>query len=502
MSKRGLATAMLVASAIALAGVFFLLQRSLQRPPSHKLLVIFPFIEKAPRDYEKNARGYAITSQGLAFAEQLTAQLRQRRAEEVSALPVQSLFELANHDSLHVPEYVLRLAKGAGVHFVGLGVYGGRGNANAFEAQFQLFDEETEQPILQHTFAPSPEAFAELSRGVCAALEVETESALSQAAPTKSEAYYALALRFLREEDIAAEAALLARSDTTDHGLAELYARATLRRLRERRAHEKEWNDSLEVLLPALQRALRRDSLGLEAALLLAQCYLQQKKWNEADKVLRRCRESEARHSKSFVYLAQLHSSRFETEGFIDEGEIYRHALTLNPFDVDAALGAASFARMNMRKQDAFALLTKYHRLNPDHLAVLRTLGRFYVMDSDMANVLKTYEHIIRLDAQDANAFYNLGIAYFHQKDYANAERFFERAVTLDNHADARLYLAHIAEQRGELEKSIAYLRERIRLSTGDDDAFAAEARKQLYKTLLRRGEIPKHLLPDTTKKN
>jgi len=493
LTKRGFATAVLVATALALGGVFFLLRQAIHRLPQHQLLAVFPFIEKTPS-------GYAITPQGLAFAEQLTAHLRQSQSPEVYPLPPEAIFEIANPDSLHVPEYLFRVARSAGVRVLALGVYGARGN-NDFEAQLRLFNGENNEPVLQHTFSPSPEAFAELSRGILKTFASENASAQSVAPTAKNKEYYALGLRFLRHEDIAAEASLLAQRDTTDAALAGLSARATMRRLRENRAHETEWNDALKVLMPQLQRVWRRDSLGVEPHLLLAQCHLQQKKWNEAEKHLRRARARDGRHSKSYVYFAQLHGSRYAPDGFDNELELFQHALKLNPFDLEAMLGATDYYRLNLRKKEALALLAQYRRINPNHLAVLRTLGRFYVMDNDMASVLHVYEHIIRLDSQDANAFYNLGIAYYHHKDVDRAVQFFERAIQLNDHADARLYLAYIAEQRGEAEKSIAYLRERIRRSTGDDDVFAAEARKQLYKTLLRRGELPKDLLPDTLKR-
>ncbi len=495
MSKRGFSAAALIATALALGGILLLLQQAMHKIPRHKLLTIFPFIEK-------RTDSYAITPQGLAFAEELSAHLRDSQSAEVYPLPVDAIFEIANPDSLHVPEYLFRLARNAGVQLLGLGVYGARGNSQSFEAQFQLFDRENREPILQHTFTPSPEAFAELRRGIFNALEAETSEPRLKAPATFQQDYYALALRFLRHEDIATEASAQAQRDTANSKLAELSARATLRHLRDKRAHEAEWNDSLEVLLPRLHRALRQDSSGVEAQLLLAQCFLQQKKWHDAEKLLRRARTRDPRHSKSYVYLAQLHPSRYAADGFDHELDLFQYALQLNPFDLEAVLGAADYLRLNLRKKEAVALLEKYRQSNPNHLAVLRALGRFYIMDSDMPNALALYEQIIRLDSQDANAFYNLGIVYYHHKDVDRAVQFFERAIKLADHADARLYLAYIAEQRGDIEKSIAYLRERIRLSTGEDDVFAAEARKQLYKALLRRGEIPKNLLPETLGQN
>lgn len=495
MSRRGFSMAALIATALAMAGVFFLVRQSLLRQPQHKTLVVFPFIEK-------NKSGFAVTPQGLAFAEQLTASVRVQRTAAIYPLAPAAIFEVANPDSLHVPEYLFRVARKAGVQVLALGVYGARAEGNGFEAQLQLFDGESHQPLREHKFEPSAAAFAELSRGICEALEVETDAQARANNFSQPIEVSALELRYFRHEDMLAEATASAQRDTTSRKLAELAARAALRELREKRAHEAEWNDSLKVLMPRLQRALRHDSLAVEPVLLLAQCYLLQKMWLEAEKTLRRALALDPRHSKSYVYLAQLHSSRYAADGFDNELELFQHALQLNPFDMEAVLGAADYLRLNLRKKEALDLLEKYRAINPNHLAVLRTLGRFYIMDNDMTRALQLYEHFIKLDARDANAFYNLGIVYYHHKDVARAQQFFERAIQLNNHADARLYLAHIAEQRGDIEKSIAYLRERIRLSTGEDDVFAAEARKQLYKKMLERGALPKDLMPDSLRQN
>ncbi len=493
VGKRGFLVGALLTTVVAGGGVSFLAQQARPHLPKHRLLVVCPFLEKT-------ATGHTLTPQGLAFAEALVTRLRLQHAAEFYPLPVEAIFEIANLDSLTVPEYLSHLAHAAGVQLFGVGMYAAH-DSNQYEIQFQLYDALKAEPILQQRFAAQAAAFDVLSEKILSVLKVDRLPVQTAPSEPRAREYYALLLRFLHGEEVSSEAAALARSDTSDSRLATLSARATLRRLRARRTTDQEWQASLKTVLPSLQRALVRDSLQLETYLLLAQCYLQQKKWTDAEKMLRRARAREERHSKSYVYFAQLHASRYAPDGFANELELFQYALALNPFDLEAVAGAGEYLMLNNRRQEALTLLTKYRRINPKQLAVLKSLGRLYLIQVDMQKVLPLYEEIIRLDAKDANAFYNLGIAYYSQKDYDHAIKFFERALELNDHADARLYLAYIYEQRGDMDKSIAYLRERIRLSTGDDDAFAAEARKHLYALLLKRGEIPAHLQPDTSKK-
>jgi tetratricopeptide (TPR) repeat protein len=198
--------------------------------------------------------------------------------------------------------------------------------------------------------------------------------------------------------------------------------------------------------------------------------------------------------------MAQLHPSRFAQEGFGNELELYQRALQLNPLELDAVLGTVEYFLRENRRNEALALLEKYLRLNPHHLPTLMALGRIYIENGDLPRILPLFETIVRLDPQNAEAFYNLGITYYHRSDLDSAMRFFERALQISDYPEAHIYLAQIHEKRGDTTTAIQHLRERIRLSSGDDDVYAAEARQHLYRLLLKRGEIPEHLLPDTLK--
>ncbi|MDQ7051953.1 MAG: hypothetical protein Q9P14_03285 [candidate division KSB1 bacterium] len=60
----------------------------------------------------------------------------------------------------------------------------------------------------------------------------------------------------------------------------------------------------------------------------------------------------------------------------------------------------------------------------------------------------------------------------------------------LGNHRDSRLYLAKIAEKHGRLEEAIEYLRQRIRLKTGENDVYAEEARRHLFELMVALGKV------------
>lgn len=503
LSTRAFLLAALLVVAAGAAAQFALSLREHRRfADVEKRLVLAPFL---------HAEGdtLALTAEGLAFADMLAAQLRSSGRQAIHVLPVESLFEIAALDSLSRPGYLVHLAGELGLDYVGRGVYH-RANGH-LQLEFQLYAAGRLQPLFQEDAAAAgnhaPAAIAEIKTKTLQHLDIsEPHNAQAQSPAHLLPAdprYYQAYLEFLRGDyaQAAPAARALAASDSLTPEFAVLAARSTLQHLARLRLSERAWQDSLRPLIPVVAAAVQRDTLRAETWLALGQCYLYARKWNEADQALRRAFARDSLHSKIYLRFAQLHASRLGELGFEDEYELCAQALALNPLDVEAAIATANQLLLENRREEAVALLEKYRRLNPNHLPVLMMLGRIYLTRNDLLQILPLYEHILKLDPRNADAYYNLGIAYYNQDDFDTAIRLFERALRLNDHADARLYLAYIYEKRQEMDRAIQYLRERIRLSTGDHDTFAGEAREHLYNLLLQRGEVPENLLPEKLEK-
>lgn len=466
-----------------------------------KRLVLAPLLHSA-------GDTLSLTAEGLAFADMLAAQLRRTGSGALHVLPVESLFELAEIDSLRQPAYLRRLLGELGIDYLTFGFYE---HVNGeLQLEVQLYEPGRSQPLLQVRSSAGgnvPAALAEIKTKILTPVGVtEPDAAPAQQSvmvPAADLRYYQAYLDFLRRDYAKAlpAARALAASDSLTPAFTVLAARSMLHQLARQRLSERAWLDTLRPVLSRVLAAVRRDSLRAENWLALGQCYLYARKWNEAEQALRRARACDSLDSKIYLSFAQLHVSRIRELGFQDERELCARALALNPLDAEAAIALANQLLLANRREEAIALLEKYRRLNPNHLPVLMMLGRIYLTRNELLQTLPLYQHILELDPRNADAYYNLGIAYYNQEDYDNAIRFFERALRLNDHADARLYLAYIHEKRQEIDRAIQYLRERIRLSTGEHDTFAAEAREHLYNLLLRRGELPENLLPDKIEK-
>jgi tetratricopeptide (TPR) repeat protein len=523
LRKKTFITLLLVAFFGLMGGIVFLyLQQQPAKPTDRTGLLIFPFIEQtAPgrgNTFTKNMERQ-ITPQGLAIADMIAEHLRLTPDAPFYIIPTRAIFEIADLDSLADLDYILKFSRHAQLQAVAFGKYtitSNQQHQENWQVDFRFVDFQNVEAgsrsiiptfTVENNFKSISEVAAELAEAIL------KESSTNNSLPATSiwqndmpadlmRRYYAVHLALARNETEQAlkNAWALFRADSSAPHFVGLYAYTLMTHLRRQRTSKMVWEDSLRLVLPYLKRVALRGSLHIEYQRLLGEAYIYLEKWNEAERVLVQAYRRDPADSKIFVNLAQLHSSRLHALGFNDELDLYQQALALNPIDVEAGIAAADYLLLQNRENEAITLLEKFFYLNPNHLGVLMSLGRLYIVKGQAMKIFEIYERVLTVDPDNADAYYNLGIAYYNREDFENAIRFFERAITLNNHVNARMYLSYIYERQGEIDKALYYLRERIRLSQGEDDKVADEARRHLYELLLARGEIPSHLQPDSLK--
>ncbi|MGH7454165.1 MAG: tetratricopeptide repeat protein, partial [bacterium] len=515
LRKKTFITVSALASAGLVGGiVFFHFHQSPNLPGNRIGLVIFPPAEEAD-----SAAGIKIGARSFAIADMIGERLQQTPRTPFYQIPTEALFEAAHRDSLADLGYVLRFAEQAELPVIGFGTFkiGPRTNHHdSWQGSFQLFDLRKTEAADVHAgirlelpqqFGSLQEMTAELARAILHEWTGDEKPAASvwqdRLDDELLQRYYAARLAVAADqiEPALQQALALLQADSSLAPFANLYNRALLAHLQRKSASKMEWEDSLRGALPWMKRAATRDSLHGESSRLLGEMYIRLEKWNDAERALLQARRREPTDSEIYLLLGQLHVSRLEPLGFQNRLDLYEYARLLNPMNIDAGVAAANYLLLENREKEAINLLEQLRRLNPNHLGVLMSLGRIYIVKGDASKIFEIHERVLALEPNNADAYYNLGIAYYNRKDFENAIKLFERAIALNNHPDARIYLAQICERQGNIDKAIAYLRERIKLSRGDDDEVAAEARRHLYEIMLARGEIPSHLRPDSLKK-
>ncbi len=435
--------------------------------------------------------GERLTPRALALTDRLIRRLRNSLDDRYLVAPVQWLFEPANPDSVENPRYWLELA---GRLDYPLMLQGRLGQDGSFwRLSLRLLAAGRANPLWEGVIESRRDRFDALSLDAAAEIHRVLSKTPFQVAPTDVmplELYRVWLKILLRRRDAERSVREAVQRYAKSPAAWSLYAAWLLQNPRLVELDLKH----REVLLGEAGEKLAEfsdsDTTNADLARLAAELFIWREKFNEAAVYALRAYRHAQWDSRVVSLLARLHYTRYRPLGFFNEEDIYRRALLLNPGDVQARLELAAVEMQLYKTVEAQQLLEDALRINPNHLQILRALGQIYVSRGLARRIFATYQKILELRPRDPDAFYNLGIYYYHSGDDSTAERFFLRAVELGDHRDSRLYLAKIAEKRGDLQRAIHYLRERIRLKTGDNDVFAEEARRHLFDIMLALGKV------------
>lgn len=239
-----------------------------------------------------------------------------------------------------------------------------------------------------------------------------------------------------------------------------------------------------------LQRSLAIDENNSKTLRLKGELYLANERWSQAETALKLSHQHNPFDARTYLDFTRLHKTRYAGLGYKNEGALLERAIHLDPYFTLGYLNLANFYTSKNRLHLALHTLQKLLRINPISVDGLMALGQVYLSQNDLLNVLETYQKVVELTPENSDVYYNIGIVYYHQKDYENAIKYFKYAIELDDHLDSHLYLAYIYEIKGDFDRAIPLLQSRIRKRRGEDDTFAEEARKHLYKIMQERGVI------------
>jgi Tfp pilus assembly protein PilF len=105
-------------------------------------------------------------------------------------------------------------------------------------------------------------------------------------------------------------------------------------------------------------------------------------------------------------------------------------------------------------------------------------LGQVANMQGKMQEAVDDYNQALRAVPGYSLAYKALGIVYFPRGDYAQAKRYFERAVELaPEEMESRFYLGTCDMKLGEPREAAAQFRAARQVDSTYLEAFAAEAR-------------------------
>lgn len=112
----------------------------------------------------------------------------------------------------------------------------------------------------------------------------------------------------------------------------------------------------------------------------------------------------------------------------------FRHAISLRPNDWVAYNSLGSFYLSHGRYPDAAAQFTQIIALAPDSYAGYSNLGSTYLQQGDYARAIPLLDHSVDIRATEQNTS-NLATAYFAQRQFTQAARTYEKALTLNQNS-------------------------------------------------------------------
>lgn len=435
----------------------------------------------------------SLTPMSIAVADLAVRRLAGILEPEYKVVPVDWLFEPATRDSMHFSDYAGRLARKLG--FAVFAVPALQVTGNSVTGRVAVYRRENDAPAHELDFTlPGQRAEAAAERIAAAVLQA-LDAMLPEQMPGVSSArsaYYAAYFHYLmgRRQRALEMTTRHLEADPSHRAMWLLKGKIAFADSMLPEASLATRTMRLQSLTERLADLSDADTSDVTAARLAAEGYIWLEKFNEGAKYALRAYRHQHGDSKVYNLLAHLHFTRYRPLGFLNEVEIYEHALKCNPGDIQAYLELARVHLELNKTVQAQRVLERALAINSSHLRVLNALGQIYVTRGLTAKIFKTYEKILQLQPENPVAFYNLGVYYFNAGQDTMASKFFKRAIQLGNHRDSRLYLAKIAEKQGDLDAAIGYLRERIRLQREGEDPYAEEAKVHLFQIMLGLGKI------------
>lgn len=457
------------------------LQNSQQPDPTR--IAIFPFTNQADSPV-------SISWQSLAFSGVPTRYLEQRAPKALLPYQLDWITAAADLDSLVFRKYCLDFAKRIYLDYAVLGDF--VPEASGYSLNYYIYSVKTATPVFEGNARIDLDEIRAFGRELSTSIvnrifELQNEISLRECWNSTEQLQHYFEFKHFSKDNLKAALASLQNSVKNDsssiaclNSLAEQHLKSGLEKTRMARNALEDFRTARSLLL----QSLSLDEHNSETLRLIAELYLANERWSQAEEYLRKSLELNPWDPETYLDLAQLHPSRYVDLGFKNERELLENAIFLNPCDFKARLLLADNYRVKNRYDLATRTIKEILKINPNKVKPLMALASFSLVQNDLLKSLETYKKILELEPDNADVYYNLGIIHYNQKDYDQAIEYFEHAIKLVDHVDSHLYLAYIYEKKNDIERALKYLRARIAKRTGSEDRFADEARKHLAKIL------------------
>jgi len=430
---------------------------------------------------------------GQALWNILTQQLQSSVADQAIISPVEWTQGVVKVDSIYDVDYLKKLNSQLGAEYVLAGKLSGNDASPNFT--YQMIQTQSSEVIINRSFLLVPQNLPEISSKIHDEIldyfDIDPKIKEAGIRYTSPDVYqkYLNGNKYYQQKKYQFALELAEQTILADSGIIAAFllaGKSWLMKGLEKKSNGESPIEEFEKAKQWLTQTVALDSSCDEAYSFLGEYYIYRERWSLAEQMLVKAYHLNAHNPRLCLSLSRLHPFRYQKLGFKNEQQLFKRAIFINPCYEDAYLMLADYYLFENKRKKAIQILEQILEINPNSVPVLMALGKIYLVRNEILKIIEIFNRVLELEPNNSNAYYNLGILYYNSEDYDTAERFLLRAIAIDNHLNAHLYLAYLYEIKGEYNKAIKYLRNRIRYGKGLDDEFAEEARKHLVKLLHR----------------
>ena len=137
-----------------------------------------------------------------------------------------------------------------------------------------------------------------------------------------------------------------------------------------------------------------------------------------------------SQNALTLLYMSNLFAFNFEN---IDSCAFYYDRLkAINAtWVLPNAFYGYNLSRYFEKYEEARAVLVQGMSLDSTNNFLLSSLGSVYFYQNDYQNAILTYQRLIDVDSDDANAYVNLGASYFESGNFGKAEDCYKKSISL-----------------------------------------------------------------------
>ena len=202
----------------------------------------------------------------------------------------------------------------------------------------------------------------------------------------------------------------------------------------------------------------------------LAVNLLQNKRFADAEILLKEILSVEPRHSESWFFIALIADLKGLHQSAI---EYLKNALKIDPYNLKYiyALGDILYAQNYL--DEGVKLFEYIIEINPKNCDGYYNLAVFLQKKKQYEEALLNYKKVLELDEKNINAVYNIGNILIDLEDYKNATQYFQKVIEFDpNSDDALSNLGFLHLELGKHERAVEYLNKAILINPNNFSAL------------------------------